>query len=190
MKRNTQYPYILEKRDNIIRLEIGARKGWILPHLFVIFLTVIALIGSLLFVLIKDYASQKDYIIVPCLNIAFICFIIYALYIINWKRKGKEIFILYPNTLEHIIENKPYKISKQVILFSEIEFSYNSGVYFDSKEEGEALGIESDLFKVEGFYPIRFLIDNDGFIDSEREVPIGIIRRIREEYLLNQKDIS
>ncbi len=49
----------------------------------------------------------------------------------------------------------------------------------------KALGVEIDLEKVEGNYPIMFYID-DGreVIFSERELPIDVIRKMKKEFLL------
>ena len=58
------------------------------------------------------------------------------------------------------------------------------------EEEASLLGVELDLDKVIGNYPIQFYMD-DGLqvVDSERKMPIEVIRKIKEEYLLNHNNL-
>lgn len=106
-----------------------------------------------------------------------------------WKRKGLEIFILYPNKLEYVLVNKPFKTEKHIFDFEKLEIGYQSGEDFYS-EEAILLGVELDLDKVVGNYPIQFYMD-DGLqvVDSERKIPIEVIRKIKEEYLLNHNNL-
>ncbi len=86
-----------------------------------------------------------------------------------------------------MLVNRPFKTEKHIFDFEKLEIGYQSGEDFYSEEEAILLGVELDLDKVAGNYPIQFYLD-DGLqvVDSEREIPIEVIRRIKEEYLLNR----
>ncbi|MBK5719879.1 hypothetical protein JGH11_03245 [Dysgonomonas sp. Marseille-P4677] len=117
--------------------------------------------------------------------------ILYFISFYWWKRKGQEIFILYPNSLEYIQTNKPFKSSKWVVNFKQMQFCYQSEEDFESEEEAKLLGVELDIDKVEGNYPIQFYMnDGEQVINSEREIPIEVIRRIKLEFLkLNENNL-
>lgn len=106
-----------------------------------------------------------------------------------WRKKGIEIFTLYSNRLEYEQINKPFKPIKLVNHFQKITIFYQSGVDYYTEEEFTLLGVELDLDKVVGNYSIQFYMD-DGLqiIDSERKIPIEVIKKIKEEYLLNQNN--
>lgn len=188
-KRKIAYPYTLEKKDDVIKLEIGARKSFISLYGFILFSSVIAMAGSLFFTIVND-SDPENYMIVACLNIVYLIIILGVLYIFNWDIKGKEIFILHLDKLEYIIENKPYKTKGQTFYFSQIEFHYNSRVVYYSEEEARELNIGLlDTGKDGENYPIRFFMDDERFIDSERKIPIDVIKRIKKEFLLIHKDV-
>lgn len=189
-KRKIAYPYTLEKKDDVIKLEIGARKSFISLYGFILFSSVIAMAGSLFFTIVND-SDPENYMIVACLNIVYLIIILGVLYIFNWDIKGKEIFILHLDKLEYIIENKPYKIKGQTFYFSQIEFHYDSGVVYYSEEEARELNIGLlDTGKDGENYPIRFFMNDERFIDSERKIPIDVIRRMKKEFLLIQKAVA
>lgn len=184
MKKKIPYPYTLEKKDKIVKLEIMPGRISYLPfYVFVLILSILTL--SMMFLVFTNVnLSLKDYIIASCISVLPIGLILYVLYMLNWKIKGKEIFILYPDKLEYIVDIKPFKIEKYAYHFSEIEFHYDSGIDYYSEEEEEELGI--GLYReTKGAYPIRFIMDDgENIIDSEREIPIEVILKMRDEYLL------
>lgn len=145
----------------------------------------IPIVGGAFFLLTNSYFTLKDDLIVICSITVCILFFLFILYLFLWKRKGEEIFILHPDKLENIIIIKYFKTEKHIFTFNKLEIGYQSGEDFYSEEEAKMLGIELDLDKVKGNYPIQFYMD-DGIevVDSVREIPIEIIRRIKKEFLL------
>lgn len=183
MRKNILYPYTLEKKDGAIKLEISAGRSHKLLYIFVFFLAVIALVGSITFIITSDHFILRDYIITTCLSLVFLSAILYNLYILSWKSKGKEIFILYADKLEYIVENKPYKTEKHTFHFSRMDLAYGYTVGLHSKESIE-LDSEYDSRDTQGNYRILFYMDDgENYIDSERKIPIDVIRKIKKEYL-------
>ncbi|HMM04719.1 MULTISPECIES: hypothetical protein [unclassified Dysgonomonas] len=192
MSRNILYPYTLEKKGDMIKLEIMPKKTHNplnILYIAVMIMSSISIIGCTNSLFWMDFFSSKDYFAVICIIIGSLLFLLLAFYLLKWERKGKEIFILHPNRLENIVAIKPFKIEKHIFDFEKLEIGYQSGEDFYSEEEAILLGVELDLNKVTGNYPIQFYMD-DGLqiVDSEREIPIEVIRRIKEEYLLNQHE--
>lgn len=188
MNTNIPHPYILEKKGNAIRLKIMPKKTYGLFNILYIALMIlfaIPIVGGTFFLLTNSYFTLKDDLIVICSITVCILFFLFILYLFIWKRKGKEIFILHPDKLENIIIIKPFKTEKHIFTFNKLEIGYQSGKDFYSEEEAKMLGVELDLDKVKGNYPIQFYMD-DGIevVDSVREIPIEVIRRIKKEFLL------
>lgn len=189
MRRNILYPYTLEKKGNAIKLEIMSNKRYGLLCIAVIIMSAISMAGCTFSLFWNRDFPLKDYLILICIIIGCILFISLAFYLLKWEREGKEIFLLYPNKLENIVAIKPFKTEKHTFNFNKLEIGYQSGEDFYSEEEAKELGVELDLEKVEGNYPIQFYMDEGvQVVDSEREIPIDVIRRIKKEYLLNQND--
>ena len=114
---------------------------------------------------------------------ACILFFLLAFYLLHWKRKGEKLFILHPDSLENIIVIKPLKIEKHVFKFEKLEIGYQSGEDFYSKEEAKLLGVELDIDKVVGNYPIQFYMDDgEQVVDLERKLPIEAIGRIKKSF--------
>jgi len=181
MDKRPKLLYTLKKKNNTIKLEVTAKKNLFFLYLSIFIMAIIATIMCILVLLY--FPPQKGHTIVFVLIIAFIVIIFYSFYILNWKRKGKEIFILYTDRLEYITDNKPFKSTKNIFPFTKIEFCYNSGEDFFSEEEAKLLGVELDLDKVEGDYPIQFYLnDGEEVIHSERKIPVEIIRKMRDEF--------
>lgn len=177
MKRMILYPYSLMKKGRLIKLEIKARPievlfGYIIC-ISISFLSVMALL--ILVSLTIMGGNNLTFIIMISLCLGFIAIILYVIYITNWTIRGKEIFILHPDKLEHIIKNKPYRTEVETYNFSQIDFS--AVTIYDEYED-----IEPDLNKVEGNYIIRFLMDEENIVYSERKIPINGIRKMKEEY--------
>lgn len=188
MKIDALYPYTLKKKDEIIKLEIMPKKIYGLLNVLymaVIIMSALSVIGCTMSLFFINNFTFGDYLIVICITISCIMFFLLALYLFKWERSGKEIFILYPDKLENIIVIKPFRTEKHLFKFSKLEIGYQSGEDFYSEEKAELLGMEPDLEKVEGNYPIQFYMD-DGIeiVDSEREIPIKTIRRIKKEFLI------
>lgn len=102
------------------------------------------------------------------------------------EKKGIEIFTLYSNRLEYEQINKPFKSMKSITDFQKITIFYQSGEDYYTEEEALELGVELDLDKVVGNHPIQFYMnDGEQVVDSEREIPIEAIRKIKKEHLLN-----
>jgi len=194
MKNDTPYPYVLEKKDSIIKLIIMSNKRlglFGILYAAVIVMSIISVVGGTLSLFLIDDYTSKDYLMVICIIIACILFFCLALYLLLWKRKGKEIFILHPDKLETIVVIKPLKTEKHVFNFNKLEIGYQSGEDFYSEEEARLLGVELDLDKVEGNYPIQFYMDEgEQVVDSNREIPIELIKKIRNEFLLIQKETT
>lgn len=193
MKRETGYPYTLERKADAIRLTINPKNsngllflgciilffGLLLFHISMLILVVPILDITLEFILINSIVSLLEIFI-----------ILYFFSSYWWKRKGLEIFILYSNKLEYVLVNNPFKTERHIFDFEKLEIGYQSGEDFYSEEEAILLGVELDLDKVVGNYPIQFYMD-DGLqvVDSEREIPIEVSRKIKEEYLFNQNNL-
>jgi hypothetical protein len=187
MEKKIPYPYTLEKKDKMIKLEIKPGRISYLPfYVFVLILSISTL--SLMFIVFTNAnLLQRDYIIASCISVLPIGLILYVFYMLNWKIRGKEMFILYPDKLEYMVDIKPFKIEKYVYHFSEIEFYYDSDIdyYSEEEEEGLGIGLYSKYSKTKEAYPIRFIMDDgENIIDSEREIPIEVILKMRDEYLL------
>ena len=185
MKKRTIYPYTLEKKDKIIKLEISGGKFYIFLHIFVFFLAIVSVIGLTFSFFINDSYTIKDYFVVCCLLVFMFLVLLFAFYTLKWKRKGKEIFILHPDKLEYIIENKPFRTQRKIHHFTTMMIAYNIEIEFDNNNDYE-IKVYTDLQNIEGNFSIIFYMDEgENIIYSEREVPIEVMRKIREEYLIN-----
>lgn len=185
MKRRIVYPYTLEKKDKMIKLEISGGKFYIFLHIFVFFLAIVSVIGLTFSFFINDSYTIKDYFVVCCLLVFMFLVLLFAFYTLKWKRKGKEIFILHPDKLEYIIENKPFRTQRKIHHFTTMMIAYNIEIEFDNNNDYE-IKVYTDLQNIEGNFSIIFYMDEgENIIYSEREVPIEVMRTIREEYLIN-----
>lgn len=185
MKRRIVYPYTLEKKDKMIKLEISGGKFYIFLHIFVFFLAIVSMIGLTFSFFINDSYTIKDYFVVCCLLVFMFLVLLFAFYTLKWKRKGKEIFILHPDKLEYIIENKPFRTQRKIHHFTTMVIAYNIEIEFDNNNDYE-IKVYTDLQNIEGNFSIIFYMDEgENIIYSEREVPIEVMRTIREEYLIN-----
>lgn len=185
MKRRIVYPYTLEKKDKMIKLEISGGKFYIFLHIFVFFLAIVSVIGLTFSFFINDSYTIKDYFVVCCLLVFMFLVLLFAFYTLKWKRKGKEIFILHPDKLEYIIENKPFRTQRKIHHFTTMMIAYNIEIEFDNNNDYE-IKVDTDLQNIEGNFSIIFYMDEgENIIHSEREVPIEVMRTIREEYLIN-----
>lgn len=190
MKKKVLYPYTLDRKGDALRLTISPKNcnqllflgcTILFSGLFIFHIGMLILIFPILditpeFILINSIVSLLEIFV-----------ILYFFSSYWWKRKGLEIFTLYSNKLEYVLVNKPFKTEKHNFDFEKLEIGYQSGEYFSTEEEASLLGVELDLDKVVGNYPIQFYMD-DGLqvVDSERKIPVEVIRKIKEEYLLNQ----
>lgn len=178
------YPYILEKKGNMIKLEIMPKKTHNplnILYIAVMFMSAISIVGCIYSLFWIDFFTSKDYFAMICVTIGSVSFLLLAFYLLKWERKGKEIFILHPNKLENIVAIKPFRTEKHTFNFNILEIGYKSGEDFYNEEEAKELGVELDLEKVEGNYPIQFYMDGGmQVVDSEREIPIDVIRRIKK----------
>ncbi len=194
MSTNILYPYTLEKKGDMIKLEIMPKRTHNplnILYIVVMILSSISIVGCTSSLFLIDSFTSKDYFAVICVIIGSLLFLLLAFYLLKWERKGKEIFILHPNKLENIVAIKPFKTEKHIFDFEKLEIGYQSGEDFNSEEEAILLGVELDLDKIVGNYPIQFYMDNGlQVVDSEREIPIEVIRKIKEQYLLNQNNLS
>ena len=194
MKIKPLYPYTLKKEKEIIKLEIMPENtyGYIsILCIAVIIMSSFSVVGSSIILFLGNNYTSKDYLTVICIITSSILFGLYAFYLLKWKRKGEEIFILHINKLENIIVVKPFKTEKYVFHFNSLEIGYQSGEDFCNEEEAKLLGIELDMDKVEGDFPIQFYMDNgEQVVDSERKIPIEAIRRIEKEFLLIKNGIT
>lgn len=190
MKVDIPYPYILEKKGDSIKLKIMPKKTYGvfgILYIAVMVMSAISIIGCTLSIFLFDDYALRSYSTVICIIIVCILFFLLALYSLRWKRKGEELFILHPDSLENIIVIKPLRTEKHVFKFEKLEIGYQSGEDFYSEEEAKLLGVELDIDKVEGNYPIQFYMDDgEQVVDSERKLPIEAIRKIKEEFLLIQ----
>lgn len=185
MKRRIVYPYTLEKKDKMIKLEISGGKFYIFLHIFVFFLAIVSVIGLTFSFFINDSYTIKDYFVVCCLLVFMFLVLLFAFYTLKWKRKGKEIFILHRDKLEYIIENKPFRTQRKIHHFTTMMIAYNIEIEFDNNNDYE-IKVYTDLQNIEGNFSIIFYMDEgENIIYSEREVPIEVMRTIREEYLIN-----
>lgn len=185
MKRRIVYPYTLEKKDKMIKLEISGGKFYIFLHIFVFFLAIVSVIGLTFSFFINDSYTIKDYFVVCCILVFMFLVLLFAFYTLKWKRKGKEIFILHPDKLENIIENKPFRTQRKIHHFTTMMIAYNIEIEFDNNNDYE-IKVYTDLQNIEGNFSIIFYMDEgENIIYSEREVPIEVMRTIREEYLIN-----
>ena len=185
MKRRIVYPYTLEKKDKMIKLEISGGTFYIFLHIFVFFLAIVSVIGLTFSFFINDSYTIKDYFVVCCLLVFMFLVLLFAFYTLKWKRKGKEIFILHPDKLEYIIENKPFRTQRKIHHFTTMMIAYNIEIEFDNNNDYE-IKVYTDLQNIEGNFSIIFYMDEgENIIYSEREVPIEVMRTIREEYLIN-----
>ena len=185
MKRRIVYPYTLEKKDKMIKLEISGGKFYIFLHIFVFFLAIVSVIGLTFSFFINDSYTIKDYFVVCCLLVFMFLVLLFAFYTLKWKRKGKEIFILHPDKLEYIIENKPFRTQRKIHHFTTMMIAYNIEIDFDNNNDYE-IKVYTDLQNIEGSFSIIFYMDEgENIIYSEREIPIEVMRTIREEYLIN-----
>lgn len=194
MSTNILYPYTLEKKGDMIKLEIMPKRTHNplnILYIVVMILSSISIVGCTSSLFLIDFFTSKDYLALISVIIGSLLFLVLAFYLLKWERKGNEIFILHPNKLENIVTIKPFKTEKHIFDFEKLEIGYQSGEYFSTEEEASLLGVELDLEKVVGNYPIQFYMD-DGLqvVDSERKIPIEVIRKIKEEYLLNQNNLS
>lgn len=192
MKRRNSYPYILAKKKNSIKLRIMPKKTYgffSILYIALMILFAIAIVGSTFILLADSDFTLKENLIIICSITVCIPFFLLILYLFLWKRKGEEIFILHPDKLENIVIVKPFKTEKNIFSFNKLEIGYQSGEDFYSEEEAILLGVELDLDKVKGNYPIQFYMD-DGIevVDSVRKIPIEVIRRIKKEFLLIQDE--
>lgn len=185
MKRRIVYPYTLEKKDKMIKLEISGGKFYIFLHIFVFFLAIVSVIGLTFSFFINDSYTIKDYFVVCCLLVFMFLVLLFTFYTLKWKRKGKEIFILHPDKLEYIIENKPFRTQRKIHHFTTMMIAYNIEIEFDNNNDYE-IKVDTDLQNIEGNFSIIFYMDEgENIIYSEREIPIEVMRTIREEYLIN-----
>lgn len=179
-------PYILDKKSDMIRLEMMSPKYYSLSsilYISVLIMSPISLLFSLLSLLKDPIHSHVNIAIAT----ASILFFLYAFYLFIWERKGREIFILSANELERSVVIKPFKAEKKIYTFSQLIICYESDDDLENmyEEDDYEQKQEPDLTGVTGNYPIRFIIDNGiDFVDSSRRIPIEVIRRIRDEYLL------
>lgn len=194
MKRNILHyffspksaPYILERKSDMIRLEIMAPRDYSLCAILcvsVFIMLLIALVGNTIFL----FYYPKDYVLAIPLVIALIVISLPAFYLFIWERKGREMFILSVNELERSVIIKPFETEKKVYTFSQLIICYESDDDLEDiyEEDDYEEKLEPDLTDVAGNYPIRFIIDNGiDIVDSARRIPIEVIRRIRDEYLL------
>ena len=186
MKKRTIYPYTLEKKDKIIKLEISGGKFYIFLHILVFFLAIFYFIGITFSFFINDSYTIKDYFFVCCLLVFMFLVLLFTFYTLKWKRKGKEIFILHPDKLEYIIENKPFRNQRKIYYFTTMMIAYNIEIEFDINNNDYEIKVDTDLQNIEGNFSIIFYMDEgENIIYSEREVPIEVMRKIREEYLIN-----
>ncbi len=121
MKRDILYPYTLKKKGNVIKLEIMPETTrWLLNILYiaVIIMSAISIIGSTISLFFNHAYTPETGFIQFCIIISSALFICYL-----WKCKriGLEIFLLYSDKLENIIENKPFKIEKHIFKFKQLE---------------------------------------------------------------------
>ena len=185
MKRRIVYPYTLEKKDKMIKLEISGGKFYIFLHIFVFFLAIVSVIGLTFSFFINDSYTIKDYFVVCCLLVFMFLVLLFTFYTLKWKRKGKEIFILHPDKLEYIIENKPFRTQRKIHHFTTMMIAYNIEIELDNNNNYE-IKVDTDLQNIEGNFSIIFYMDEgENIIYSEREIPIEVMRTIREEYLIN-----
>ncbi len=194
MSTNILYPYTLEKKGDMIKLEIMPKRTHNplnILYIVVMILSSISIVGCTSSLFLIDFFTSKDYLALISVIIGSLLFLVLAFYLLKWERKGNEIFILHPNKLENVVTIKSFKTEKHIFDFEKLEIGYQSGEYFSTEEEASLLGVELDLEKVVGNYPIQFYMD-DGLqvVDSERKIPIEVIRKIKEEYLLNHNNLS
>jgi hypothetical protein len=186
MNRKTPCSYTLERKAEVLRLTINPKNN---SQLLPLCCTILFFILFLFHVLILPILDiTLEFILINSIALLLEIFVIlYSFSSYWWKRKGLEIFILYSNKLEYAQVNKPFKTEKYIFNFEKLEIGYQSGEDFYTEEEASLLGVELDLDQVIGSYPIQFYMD-DGLqaVDSERGIPIEVIRKIKEEYLFNQ----
>ena len=194
MKKKVLYSYTLERKSDVLRLTISPKNsnGLLLLGCTILFSGLFLFHIGMLILIFPILDITLEFILISSVVLLLEVFVI--LYFFSsywWKRKGLEIFILYPNKLEYVLVNKPFKTEKHIFDFEKLEIGYQSGEYFSTEEEAILLGVELDLEKVVGNYPIQFYM-HDGLqaLDSEREIPIEVIRKIKEEHLLNQNNLS
>ena len=192
MKRETGYPYTLERKSDVLRLTISPKNsnGLLFLGCTILFSGLFLFHIGMLILIFPILDITPEFILINSIvSLLEIFVILYFFSSYWWKRKGLEIFILYPNKLEYMLVNKPFKTEKHIFNFEKLEIGYQSGEYFSTEEEASLLGVELDLDKVVGNYSIQFYM-NDGLqvVDSERKIPVEVIRKIKEEYLLNQNN--
>lgn len=194
MSTNILYPYTLEKKGDMIKLEIMPKRTHNplnILYIVVMILSSISIVGCTSSLFLIDFLTSKDYLALISVIIGSLLFLVLAIYLLKWERKGNEIFILHPNKLENIVTINAFKAEKHSFDFEKLEIGYQSGEDFYSEEEAILLGVELDLDKVVGNYPIQFYMDGGlQVVDSERKGPIEVIRKIKEEYLFNQNNLS
>ena len=117
MKKKVLYPYTLDRRGDTLRLTISPKNsngllflgctilfsGLFLFHIGMLILIFPILDITLEFILINSIVSLLEIFV-----------ILYFFSSYWWKRKGLEIFILYPNKLEYVLVNKPFKTEKHI----------------------------------------------------------------------------
>ncbi|MDU1892984.1 MAG: hypothetical protein E6767_20070 [Dysgonomonas sp.] len=188
MKIDTPYPYTLERKIDAIRLTISPKNNnqllflgctILFSGLFFLHIGMLILILPILDIILEFILFNS---IVSFLEIFVILYFFSSYW---WKRKGLEIFTLYSNRLEYVQVNKPFKTEKHVFDFKDLKIGYQSEEDFYTEEEAMRLDVELDLNKAIGNYLIQFYMD-DGLqaIDSERELPIEVIQKIKKEFLL------
>lgn len=189
-KKEISYPYTLERKVDTLKLTISPknRNGSLFLGCTTLFSGLFLFDICMLILILPILNITLAFILINSIVLLLEIFVI--LYFFSsywWERKGLEIFILSFNKLEYVLVNKPFKTEKRIFDFEKLEIGYQSGEDFYSEEEATLLGVDPDLNKVVGNYPIQFYMD-DGLqvIDSERKIPIEVIRKIKEEYLLNQ----
>lgn len=186
----TKYPYSLEKKENTLKLTIESQKSLHLFYLSGLILFSSMLIFQVGFITLVFATIELTLGFIIANSIVFLleCFIILFFFSNYWWRKKRiEIFILYSNRLEYEQMNKPFKPTKSITHFQKITIFYQSGEDYYTEEEALELGVELDLDKVVGNHPIQFYMnDGEQVVDSEREIPIEAIRKIKKEHLLNQ----
>lgn len=191
----TKHPYTLEKSDGSLRLIIEAQRDLPLFHLggLILFSSLLIFHIGFQVLVFSILEITMGYIIANTIVLILEVFLI--LYFFSnywWRKRGTEILTLYPNNLEYEQVNKPFKSIKTINHFDKIQFCYQSGEDFYSKEEALELGVELDLDKATGNYPIQFYLNNgEKVVDSEREIPIDVIKKMRDEYnkSISHKDL-
>lgn len=186
MNKKTKYPYSLEKKEDALKLTIEPQMSLHLPYLsgLILFVSMLIFQVSSLALMLSATKLTLGFIIINSIVFLLECVIILFFFSKYWwRKKGVEIFTLYPGRLDYEQINKPFKPMKSIIHFQKIMIFYQSGEDYYTEKEALELGVELDLDKVIGNYPIQFYMNGgEEVVDSEREISIDIIRKIRDEY--------